>query len=70
MPEREWDTRVLWLEHRRTWWWNAWHVPTETELFGSADNKAAAQEAMAKAMSSFRGRPVAPLHDGTDPCAF
>jgi hypothetical protein len=41
-----WDTRVVYLERRQRWWWNAWLAATETELYGFADSQEAAYRAM------------------------
>jgi hypothetical protein len=41
-----WDVRVVYLEGRRRWWWNAWLAATETELWGFADSQEAAYRAM------------------------
>lgn len=41
-----WDTRVVFLERRQRWWWNAWLAATDTELYGFADSQEAAYRAM------------------------
>ena len=41
--ELGWDVRVLRLEQRQLWWWNAWHEATSTELSGTARTRDEAQ---------------------------
>jgi hypothetical protein len=41
-----WDTRVVYIERRQRWWWNAWLGATETELYGFADSQESAYRAM------------------------
>jgi hypothetical protein len=41
-----WDTRVVFIERRQRWWWNAWLAATDMELFGFADSQEAAYRAM------------------------
>jgi hypothetical protein len=38
--------RVVYLERRQRWWWNAWLAATETELWGFADSQESAYRAM------------------------
>jgi hypothetical protein len=47
---RDWDTRVVWLEQRQCWWWNAWRARTATELHGFADSQEEASQAMYQAI--------------------
>lgn len=56
-----WDLRVVHLEHRNRWWWNAWHASTATELYGFADTRTDAWQAMHQAIST------APLPDQLQP---
>jgi hypothetical protein len=51
MPGRPWDTRVVWLEAKQCWWWNAWRASTATELHGFAETEAAASQAMLEAIA-------------------
>lgn len=46
-----WDIRVIWLDARQRWWWNAWHERTATERFGLADSNTIAEQAMAAAIA-------------------
>ena len=43
-----WDVRVVFIEHRQHWWWNAWRPATSTELYGFADTRAEAFAVTAK----------------------
>jgi hypothetical protein len=45
-----WDTRVVYIERRRRWWWNAWLGSTATELYGFADTQAEAARQMYRAI--------------------
>jgi hypothetical protein len=45
-----WDTRVVYIEQRRRWWWNAWRASTATELYGFADSEEEAYEQMQRAI--------------------
>jgi hypothetical protein len=45
-----WDTRVVYIERRQRWWWNAWLAATETELWGFADSQETAYRAMQRAI--------------------
>ena len=47
-----WDVRVVFIERRRTWWWNAWREATCTELFGFADSPTEAWSAMHAAITT------------------
>jgi hypothetical protein len=42
--------RVVYIEQRRRWWWNAWREATSTELFGFADSGEEAHRAMTQAI--------------------
>lgn len=46
----EWDTRVVWLPQRGSWWWNAWHKSTTTELWGFAGSQEQAMQDMVAAI--------------------
>jgi hypothetical protein len=59
--------RVVWLVDRQCWWWNAWHVRTKTELHGRADTREDARNAMAVAISDWRGAADAVLRARTNP---
>jgi hypothetical protein len=48
---RWWDTRVVFIESKGRWWWNAWRARTATELYGFADTQEAARHAMFEAIS-------------------
>jgi hypothetical protein len=50
--EGGWDMRVVFIERRRSWWWNAWRPATSTELYGFADTPADAWAAMDSAISA------------------
>ena len=60
---REWDTRVVFVERRQRWWWNAWHPSTNTELYGFADSREEATRAMYQAIDR-AGSPHAPDDPG------
>jgi hypothetical protein len=45
-----WDTRVVYIERRQRWWWNAWRACTSTELSGFADSQEEATRAMYQAI--------------------
>jgi hypothetical protein len=47
-----WDTRVVWIEKRRRWWWNAWNAAIQTELHGFADSQDAAHRDMRAALKA------------------
>jgi hypothetical protein len=47
-----WDTRVVYIERRQRWWWNAWLAAMETELYGFADSREEATRAMYQAIES------------------
>lgn len=47
-----WDLRVVFIERRGRWWWNAWRAATFTELYGFADTRIDAWSAMHDAMSA------------------
>jgi hypothetical protein len=47
-----WDMRVVFIERRRHWWWNAWRPATSTELYGFAETRADAWSAMNEAVSA------------------
>lgn len=44
--------RVVFVEQRKAWWWNAWRAATSTELYGFADTRADAWSAMNEAIGS------------------
>lgn len=48
--EGGWDLRVVFVERRKRWWWNAWQAATDTELYGFAENRTAAWTAMSEAI--------------------
>jgi hypothetical protein len=50
--EGGWDMRVVFVERRQRWWWNAWRATTSTELYGFADSRADAWSAMNEAISA------------------
>ena len=54
-----WDTRILWLEQKRRWWWNAWHAATTTELYGFADSESGARRDLTAAIADAEQRPGA-----------
>jgi hypothetical protein len=56
-----WDTRVVYIEKRQRWWWNAWRAATATELYGFADSQEEAKREMYQAIE--RAEP-APAPDG------
>jgi hypothetical protein len=45
-----WDTRVVYIERKQRWWWNAWLASTATELYGFADSEEEASRAMYRAI--------------------
>ena len=47
---RTWDTRVVFIEKRQRWWWNAWRQSTLMELYGFADSREEATRAMYQAI--------------------
>jgi hypothetical protein len=47
-----WDMRVVFIEGRQQWWWNAWRPATSTELYGFAETRADAWSAMSEAVSA------------------
>jgi hypothetical protein len=53
-----WDMRVVYLERRQRWWWNAWLAATETELWGFADSQEAAYRAMQVAIREAGSAPL------------
>lgn len=64
--DMSWDTRVVYIERRQRWWWNAWLAATETELWGFADSQEAAYRAMQVAIGKARTAP-SPDHQQGDP---
>lgn len=61
-----WDMRVVYIERRQRWWWNAWLAVTETELYGFADSQEAAYRAMQVAIREARTGPTPEQpHEGT-----
>jgi hypothetical protein len=59
MREREWDIRLVWNQREQRWWWNAWRERTATELWGFADDEAAAYAAMTEAIEKAERETVA-----------
>jgi hypothetical protein len=59
---RVWDTRVVYIERRQRWWWNAWRASTSTELHGFADSQEEATQAMYRAIEQAG---PSPAHDVT-----
>jgi hypothetical protein len=53
-----WDTRVVYLERHRGWWWNAWLASMETELYGFADSQEEATRAMFQAIKNANTDPT------------
>ena len=53
-----WDTRVVWLEAKQRWWWNAWREATRTELSGFAGSQEEASRAMYQAIEEAGPPPV------------
>ena len=41
-----WDIRVVYVERKGRWWWNAWRAATSTELYGVTDSRSDAWAAM------------------------
>ncbi|GAA1251739.1 hypothetical protein GCM10009609_13840 [Pseudonocardia aurantiaca] len=58
-----WDTKVVFIERRRCWWWNAWRESTATELYGFSDSQETASRAMFQAIEQ-AGPSPAPLAGG------
>jgi hypothetical protein len=52
---RPWDTRVVFIERRQRWWWNAWQASTSTELHGFADSQEEAARDMYRAIEQASG---------------
>jgi hypothetical protein len=52
------DTRIVYIEKRRRWWWNAWRASTATELYGFADSREQAQRQMFEAIEQEVPSPV------------
>jgi hypothetical protein len=50
--EDGWDVRVVFVERRQRWWWNAWRPTTSTELYGFAESRSDAWSAMNQAISA------------------
>lgn len=61
--ELSWDTRVVYIESRQRWWYNAWLEATATELYGFADSQEAAYRAMQVAIREAQQR-AAPQQAG------
>jgi hypothetical protein len=55
-----WDTRVVFLERRQRWWWNAWLESTATELYGFADSQEEAAREMYRAIEEASKAPPPP----------
>lgn len=53
-----WDTRIVYVDHRQRWWWNAWRPSTSTELHGFADSPEQAAEDMSRAIEQEGGGPA------------
>lgn len=47
-----WDLRVVFIERRQAWWWNAWHPATGTELYGFAETRTAAWSVLSAAVNA------------------
>lgn len=47
-----WDIRVVYVERKGRWWWNAWRAATSTELYGFADSQPDAWAAMNAAINA------------------
>lgn len=47
-----WDIRVVFVERKSRWWWNAWRAATSTELYGFADSRSDAWTAMNAAINA------------------
>jgi hypothetical protein len=45
-----WDTRIVFIEKRGRWWWNAWRASTATELYGFAASREDATRDMYQAI--------------------
>jgi hypothetical protein len=45
-----WDVRIVFVERRQSWWWNAWRQSTCTELHGFADSPEEAAQEMYRAI--------------------
>jgi len=63
-----WDTRVLFVEQKQRWWWNAYLEVLETELYGFADSREEAQQAMSRAIQEVEEEPVVPYLRRRDDC--
>lgn len=57
---RAWDTRVVFVQRRGRWWWNAWREQTKTELYGFADSEQDARDAMYAAIAQAPPWPAPP----------
>jgi hypothetical protein len=57
------DLRVVFIERRQAWWWNAWQAATGAELYGFAETLTAAWSAMNTAVSAAHP-PVSRPRDG------
>jgi hypothetical protein len=55
---RGWDVRIVFVERRQCWWWNAWRPSTCTELHGFADSPDEAAQEMYRAIEE-AGPPTA-----------
>lgn len=45
-----WDTRVVYIEQKQRWWWNAWFEDVAVELYGFASSRQEASRAMYQAI--------------------
>jgi hypothetical protein len=54
VTQREWDIKVVWIERRQKWWWNAWQESTSTELWGFAESRELAVTALTAAVENHR----------------
>lgn len=47
-----WDKRVVFLAASQRWWWNAWRESTSTELYGFAQSREEAWQALEAAITT------------------
>lgn len=60
MSRRVWDVRVVWIEKRQRWWWNAWRESTGIELYGFAETRDVARNDMYAAIEAVTVTPIVP----------
>lgn len=53
-----WDVRIVFVERRQCWWWNAWRQVTGTELHGFAASPEEAAREMYRAIEEAGASPV------------